>query len=100
MYRCFSGFAACVGDAAGTWGSIVLVCVCVFSVVTSVVCLLSVCYFGFLSFTLPVCGCITRDCESALFSVCILCRVGTFAGTAWCIVSVSVCAGFNLYVYV
>ena len=28
--RCFSGFAACVGDAAGTWGSIVLsVCVCV-----------------------------------------------------------------------
>lgn len=77
--------------------SFLCVCVCVFSVVTSV---FFRCYFGFLSFLLPVCGCVTRDCESALFSVCILCRVGTFAGTAWCIVSVFVYAGFSLYLCV
>lgn len=76
MYRCFSGFAACVGDAAGTWGSIVLsvcVCVCVnvYYVVTSVVCLLSVLvyitlclFFGFVA-----CG---RACHVVCLHFCVV----------------------------
>lgn len=75
MYRCFSGFAACVGDAAGTWGSIVLsVCVCVnvYYVVTSV-CLLSVLvyiiFFFCLCFGFLACG---QACHVLCLHFCVV----------------------------
>lgn len=96
MYRCFSGFAACVGDAAGTWGSIVLsVCVCKCVFCCDFYCLSSFgVIFLYLSFSLPVRDCVTC-CEfvvkSVMFSVCILCRVECLQGLLAVLVTVSVC---------
>lgn len=92
MYRCFSGFAACVGDAAGTWGSIVLsvyVCVNVYYVVTSVVCLLSVLVYIIFFFACVLI--LWRVVKPVMFCVCISVSCWMYAGTARCIRDLYLC---------
>lgn len=104
IYCCFSGFAACVGDAAGTWGSIVCVfaSVCLWVVGFSSVCLcwcVSCAFFFFFSFLIccfpfPVCACVML----CLWFCHVECLHQTFSGSAWCSFK-WLNLWFGLYVY-
>lgn len=106
IYRCFSGFAACVGDAAGTWGSISLclfVPVCLWVVGFSSICLcwcVFCAFFLFVGFPLPCCACVMLSLWSVVFASCLH---QTFSGSAWCTLSgwtgSSVCVYVLLYKY-
>lgn len=103
IYRCFSGFAACVGDAAGTWGSIVcvFVYVCLWVVEFCSVCLCYVFCAFFLIFLFSfACLCLCN----VVFVIChVSCLHQTFSGSAWCTLGswtqISVCICVLLYKY-
>lgn len=90
MYRCFSGFAACVGDAAGTWGSIVLsVCVCKRVLCCDFCCLSSV-SSGLYYYFLPVFWFCSVWLSLSCFVFAFLCRAGCLQGLLGVFVIVSV----------
>lgn len=111
-HRCFSGFAACVGDAAGTGGSIVCVFVRVrlwavgFSSVCFCRCVFCALFLKFifflLLFPLPVRACVMLCLWSVMLSVCIkhfqevlgvleVAELGVWAACVYYCINVRVC---------